>query len=273
MAADLLLESESATSAARHAARRPGRRAPRTPPAADQPGRLRLRRRLLDRSPRPRSRCTAASPSPGRIPPTSTCAAPAPTPSCSARRPSTASAILRTAGSLTMADGNARPTKPCATRSRAWLADNWKGCQAAARAGGAGWTDAPEQTAWLAQGGGGALGGAALAGRMVRPRPVRRPGADHRARIRRRRRAGHRPGPHQPLGQHRAGLRHARVQGQDRAGAAEERGRHVPALLRARRRVGPGRHPHPGRHGRATTSSSTARRSGPRARPPPTTAC
>lgn len=90
MAADLLLETESAISAARHAA--PDW--PRAPP-------MRRLRSAWPPSPAPtpspgppptRCRCTAASPSPGRIRPTSTCGGPAPTPSCSAPRRPIASA-------------------------------------------------------------------------------------------------------------------------------------------------------------------------------------
>ncbi len=65
----------------------------------------------------------------------------------------------------------------------------------------------------------------------------------------------------------------ADVQAEDRAAAAEERSRHVPALFGARRRLGPRRHPHPRR-----PPGRPLRRQRPEgldlaARPPPTTAC
>ena len=85
---------------------------------------------------------------------------------------------------------------------RAWLAANWKGLpKPQPGPGGAGWTVSPEHKAWLAK---------VVEARWAVPRwpaawfgrdLARRPGPDHRARVRRRRRAGRGSGPCEPVGQ------------------------------------------------------------------------
>ena len=149
MAADLLLESES----------------PSPPPATPPPRwprarTTRRRRSAWPHSPAPtpsagspptRSRCTAASPSPGPILPTSICAAPAPTPSCSGR-PAETRTLSEGVGSLTMADGAVAPItdEACARRSAPGSPPTGSRSTAAGP-GGAGWTATPEHRAWLAK--------------------------------------------------------------------------------------------------------------------------
>ncbi|MEJ0064128.1 MAG: acyl-CoA dehydrogenase family protein [Caulobacteraceae bacterium] len=75
--------------------------------------------------------------------------APAPTPSCSGRRPLTANATCKR-WEPEMADGNAATDDALRDEVRAWLAANWKPLPARQPGpGGAGWVVSPEQKAWL----------------------------------------------------------------------------------------------------------------------------
>ena len=73
------------------------------------------------------------------------------------------------------------------------------------------------------------------------------PAAVIAAEFRRPQRPGRPPGPPQPVGQHRAGVRHGQPEAALHPAAAARPGEHVPALLRARRRLRPGRAADPGR--------------------------
>ena len=130
-------------------------------------------------SPRPRSRCTAASPSPGPTRPTSICAARAPTRSCSARRPSTASAICSSWEPDHEPRPSPRPTTPCATKSAPGSPPTGDLPKARPKAAPRGLDRRARAEGLADQGRRRALGRAALAGRMVSAAacPTPRPGS------------------------------------------------------------------------------------------------
>ncbi len=111
--------------------------------------------------------------------------------------------------------------------------------------------------------------GVRRAGRRPRPRPASSP---------RRRRASSCPPARSWSGSGWSGPRSSSTAPRSRSSSSsprmlERRAGLVPALLRARRRLGPGRADAPGPSGTATSGSSTGRRSGRRARTSATGAC